>query len=291
MTYADFAAQDLPILHQYWTQMMELPKVPALAFPPWGWGCLCGETTLTAVPGSPRSCHQSTSPSTGPNLLLLCTPPPVSPGPELRHLPAITEAKLKLLYNPFPGPKLGLWPAITRLLCCSSAPSPRLYVMVLPTITRAPLLLLCIPPAGLQAGALTCQTWATAVLWPPPGATIPKAGYCCTPPSEPKPPLHPLNPGTIPLFPPHPQPESLWQSPETQTKVPQEICTCPHLRYLHHHHNKHTQNPGATVVLIVPDPRTPDQLLLWASAPHNWHQEESPQLKLLPIGKKGKTEV
>lgn len=218
-------------------------------------------------------------------------PTPVSPGPELRHLPAITEAKLQLLYNPFPGPKLGLWPAITRLLCCSSAPSPRLYVMVLPTITRAPLLLLCVPPAGLQAGALTCQTWATAVLWPPPGATIPKAGYCCTPPSEPKPPLHPLNPGTIPLFPPHPQPESLWQSPETQTKVPQEICACPHLRYLHHHHNKHTQNPGATVVLIVPDPRTPDQLLLWASAPHNWHQEESPQLKLLPIGKKGKTEV
>ena len=45
-------------------------------------------------------------------------------------------------------------------------------VMVLPTITRAPLLLLCIPPTGLQAGALTCQTWATAVLWPPPGARV-----------------------------------------------------------------------------------------------------------------------
>lgn len=219
MTYADFAAQDLPILHQYWTPMMELPKVPALVSPLWGWGCLCGETTLTAVPGSPRSCHQSTSPSTGPKLLLLCTPPPFPQAPSyVIDLPlprpscsCFTTHSLVLSWGfdlPSPGCCAAalphpqgctswFYPLLPGLHCCCSASHPLGSKLGL-WPAKLELLLFC---DRLQGPELTLVL------------TIPKAGYCCTLPSEPKPPLHPLNPGTIPLFPPHPQPESLWQIP------------------------------------------------------------------------------
>lgn len=103
VTSAALADQDPQTLYQYWIQ---IDDGAALSPRPYA----SRSVVQTAMPVFPGSYHQSTSSSTGLELLPLCTPQALSPRSKSQHWPAITEARLLLPCTPLTGPTFLLLP-------------------------------------------------------------------------------------------------------------------------------------------------------------------------------------